>query len=35
LISAGFIDEIPVRPIWRRFYLDPDGRVRSSSKFAA
>lgn len=34
LVSAGFIDEIPSDPYGGSFYLDPDGRVRSSSKFA-
>jgi tetratricopeptide (TPR) repeat protein len=34
LVSAGFIDSIPVDPYGGRFYIDLDGRVRSSSKFA-
>jgi tetratricopeptide (TPR) repeat protein len=35
LVTGGFIDAIPVDPYGGRFYIDPDGRVRSSSKFAA
>ena len=34
LITAGVLDEMPVDPYGGEFYLDADGRIRSSSKFA-
>jgi hypothetical protein len=34
LESSGYLDKIPKDPYGGRFYMTPDGRVRSTSKFA-
>jgi tetratricopeptide (TPR) repeat protein len=34
LVTAGLIDALPADPYGGRFYLDPEGRVRTTSKFA-
>ena len=35
LVSAGILLEFPVDPYGGKFYLDPQGKVRTTSKFAA
>jgi alkylation response protein AidB-like acyl-CoA dehydrogenase len=34
LVAAGYLAALPVDPYGGRFYLDADGRVASTSKFA-
>jgi tetratricopeptide (TPR) repeat protein len=34
LLQKGYLAEMPVDPYGGKFYLDPDGSVRSTSKFA-
>lgn len=35
LVAAGYLKELPVDPYGGRFYLEPDGSVNTTSKFAA
>ncbi len=34
LVQAGYIDEIPDDPYGGTFYIDPSGKIRTTSKFA-
>lgn len=34
LVTAGFLAEIPIDPYGGKFFIDPQGRVRSTSNFA-
>lgn len=34
LVLAGYLKEIPVDPYGGKFYLEPDGSVNTTSKFA-
>lgn len=35
LVATGFLDKVPVDPYGGTFYLDQDGKVRSTSKFSS